>query len=83
MTVPKFIFVFLGSLGEIGGPEIALENTCFFRSQLPLSPYYSVARAKAHVLSHMTTGFATKAIFQGAPLPTEHSKNYDSAWDWF
>ena len=23
----------------------------------------------------------TKTIPQGAPLPTEHSKNHDSAWD--
>ena len=28
------------------------------------------------------TGFATKTIPQGAPLPTEHSKNYHRAWDW-
>ena len=28
------------------------------------------------------TEFATKTIPQGAPLPTEHSKSYDSAWGW-
>ena len=27
-------------------------------------------------------GFATKTIPQGAPLPTEHFKNYDGAWGW-
>ena len=66
MTVPKLILVFLGSLGEIGDPvwkvkvsqslKIAWENTCVFSSQPPLSPYYSVARCKAPVLSHTLAG---------------------------
>ena len=28
------------------------------------------------------TGLATKTIPRNAPLPTEHSKNYDISWDW-
>ena len=40
----------------------------------------SLRRSSNHV-DGMNTGFATKTIPQGAPLPTEHSKNYGSAWD--
>ena len=33
-------------------------------------------------LNSASTEFATKTIPQGAPLPTEHSKSYDSVWGW-
>ena len=70
----------LGGAFAVGTNTMALIQTCQIQAIMTVSQRLSFsALSNCNVA---TSGFATKTIPQGAPLPTEHSKNYDSACDW-
>ena len=52
------------------------------RALLEVYDRYLIFATPCVAVNALHTEFATKTIPQGAPLPTEHSKSYDSVWGW-